>query len=208
MPNSRLGQMHLLFTIAMVAGCATLKADMPSPGTNVDVAGTRSVERELPEPYVLLQPDATGLRAVASDGTNTFLEFSILVPPELRVFDGEGKRLETAASGNLLGVGGLHQGLLLRLGTATTYVGVRPGQQRQIARNLPDSTEIRAVRATLVTQSDLYKAMQRAIQKIDDRTDTGLDVETRAATGTDQTSRAGRVSAPAAAISPLLRRWP
>jgi hypothetical protein len=123
----------------------------------------------VPDTYVLLQPEATGLRTAADDGKNTYLEFSIVVPRELKVFDGDGRSLEVATSGTLLGMAGLHEGILVRLGVATSFVGLPGGAQRPTPADLPESAELKQVRDKLRESDPMHKAMQRAIQRTSER---------------------------------------
>lgn len=163
--------------------------------------------------YVMVQPEATGLLEAADDGVHTYLEFSVIVPSELHVFTGRGERLESAGSGSLLGVPGLHEGLLLRLGTATSFVSVRPGSPRGAAA-LGDSRELSDVRQALRTRTPEYQAMRRAIERVAEReagaTPRSRDGESPArapmsapVAPTDRESPRGRLLAP---ISTLLVR--
>lgn len=146
--------------------------------------------------YVVLQGEATGVRAVADDGKDMYLEFGIIIPGELRAFDGDGRRLDTAASGNLLGVPGLHDGILLRLGTATSFVSVKPGAKRAATNDLADSRELREVRAALLTKGPVYQAMQRALQRVVEREGSEPDVGTAAPRPVPAPLLSGRGAAP------------
>jgi hypothetical protein len=197
----RLGGEALAVAVACLTACA-------SPGA---VPPTDRVTHHATE-FVFVQPEATGLIEAADDGVHTYLEFSVVVPTELHVFTGQGERLETFASGSLLGIPGLHEGLLLRLGTATSFVSIRPGSRRG-AVALGDSRELRDVRQALRTRTPEYQAMQRAIGRVAEReADTskprGGEAMTRIApiapgTGGAQAPRPGRLLSPTTApISP------
>ena len=102
---------------------------------------------------------------------------------------------------------GLHDGLLLRLGTATSYASVRPGTTRAPATKLPESRELREVRASLMTKTDIYRSMQRALQLVAEREGLGPDVGTTPArVGAGPADAQGHADAPG--VSPLLRRGP
>ncbi len=114
--------------------------------------------------YVRVQPEATGLLSVNDDSENTFLEFGILPPGELRLFDSEGKPLRPVWLRNMAILAGTHQGILLRLGTATSYVSVHPQADRLRKSPLQENATTHELRDRLL-QDGQRGAMERALQR-------------------------------------------
>lgn len=133
--------------------------------------GIRSTA-EAPEPpsaggpyYTQVRPDDTNLVAVADDGQNMYFEFDLMVPDAMAVFDADGKPLTYARHRNLIGITGLHPGVLLRIGQAASFVSVRPGVPRPPPARLEPSEELSSVRDQLAQNTPEHRAMMRAIAR-------------------------------------------
>lgn len=144
--------------VLALAGCQNL----PESPANVETADT-SAGRARPY-YVRVQPEATSLVSVNDDGENTFLEFGILPPGELKLFDSDGKPLRPVWLRNMAILAGTHQGILLRLGTATSYISLHPQADRLRKPPLQENAAIHELRDRLI-QEGQRGAMERALSK-------------------------------------------
>jgi outer membrane protein OmpA-like peptidoglycan-associated protein len=122
--------------------------------------------------YVRVQPEATSLVAVNDDGENTFLEFGILPPGELKLFDSDGKPLRAVWVRNMAILAGTHQGILLRLGTATSYISLHPQADRLRKPALTENAVVHELRDRLL-QDGQRGAMERALVKANNLEQTG-----------------------------------
>lgn len=114
--------------------------------------------------YVLVQPEATGLKAVNDDGENVYIAFDILPPGELRFFDAEGRPLRAVWSRNVAGLAGLHQGILVRLSTATSFISLHPQADQMRKAPLAETPALADLRNKLL-QDVPRTAMARALEK-------------------------------------------
>jgi outer membrane protein OmpA-like peptidoglycan-associated protein len=142
----------------MLAGCQNLST--PNSG-NDSVEPTAARAKPY---YVRVQPEATSLIAANDDGENTFLEFGILPPGELKLFDSDGKPLRAVWVRNMAIIAGTHQGILLRLGTATSYLSLHPQADRLRKPPLVENALIHELRDRLL-QDGQRGAMARALVK-------------------------------------------
>lgn len=134
-------------------------------------SGEASTSRTRPY-YVRVQPEATSLVAVNDDGENTFLEFGILPPGELKLFDSDGKPLRAVWVRNMAILAGTHQGILLRLGTATSYISLHPQADRFRKPPLTENAVVHELRDRLL-QDGQRGAMERALVKANSLEQTG-----------------------------------
>lgn len=134
-----------------------------SVGANLLSGGETAASRARPY-YVKVQPEATSLQAVNDDGENTFVEFGILPPGELKFFDAEGRPLRAVWVRNMAVVPGTFQGILIRLGTATSYISLNPQSDRMRKPPLPEIAIISELRDRLL-QEGQRGAMERAAAK-------------------------------------------
>ncbi len=144
--------------LLMLAGCQNLST--PNSG-NDSVEATAARAKPY---YVRVQPEATSLVAANDDGENTFLEFGILPPGELKLFDSDGKPLRAVWVRNMAIIAGTHQGILLRLGTATSYLSLHPQADRLRKPPLLENGLIHELRDRLL-QDGQRGAMARALVK-------------------------------------------
>lgn len=114
--------------------------------------------------YVRVQPEATGLTAVNDDGENTYIEFSILPPGDLKFFDAEGRPLASVWVRHIAALAGVHKGILVRLGTATSYVSQHPQSDQMRKSPLPETPVIAELRDRLL-QDAPRAAMSRALER-------------------------------------------
>lgn len=113
--------------------------------------------------YVLLQPEQTRLRDVANDARHMYLEFAGIVPNNMQFFDGNGLPLEVIRDGGLVGVPGLHQGVLIRLGNAMSFVAVSARADPTAAPRVVESDAVIRMRRRLIAEGPAKMAMMRAI---------------------------------------------
>lgn len=98
--------------VATVTGCGTLNP--PSAGAgNFDIA----------------QADSVGLMTVYQDDSHTYLAFSHQVPAATEVYGPQGDRLPAVRAGALIGVTGIFDRLVVRLGGAWAVVSSSTRQQ-------------------------------------------------------------------------------
>ncbi|MGH1453406.1 MAG: OmpA family protein [Paracoccaceae bacterium] len=173
----------------MVSGCA-LNPESPQsidsnayPPTNspdrqaaqpMDSRQTAPTKSELPRfadakpvEYVLVRARAVGVTNATDDQQNTYIGFSSLVPSDLVLFDSSGRRLEACTSGRVVGVKGVHEGILLRIGQLNSYVAKNPGSIAVRTYALADDPDVVAVRNEIEMVSGQMKAFQEAIRKAD-----------------------------------------
>ena len=139
-------------------GCQTPpSANAPTESAELPVNRSRPY-------YVRVQPEATSLISVNDDGENTFLEFGILAPGELKLFDADGKPLRAVFVRNLAILAGTHQGILLRLASATSFISLHPMADRMRKPPMQESPAIQELRDRLL-QEGQRGAMERALAK-------------------------------------------
>jgi outer membrane protein OmpA-like peptidoglycan-associated protein len=142
-------------------GCGSMPAASSKVGAlAADEAGNNGQSR-LRSYYVRIQPEATGLVNVDDDGENTFLEFSILPPGEFKFFDALGKPLRAIWVRNMAALVGTHKGVLLRLGTATSYVSINPLAEHIRKPAMVETAQINELRERL-----LHEAPRKEMEQI------------------------------------------
>ncbi|MGB7301860.1 MAG: hypothetical protein WBD34_21270 [Burkholderiaceae bacterium] len=153
---------------SLLAACQTLGPIAATDGNITPAAGSPpAAQRTALNYYVLLQADQTSLRDVANDGHNMYLDFASVVPGAMEFFDGEGKTLKVVRNGGLVGVPGVHDGILIRLGTAMSFVSVRAGADPNEAPQVIESKEITQMRERLVAEGPAKEAMMRALAALE-----------------------------------------
>lgn len=118
-----------------------------------------------PPYYVRVQPEASGLVAVSDDGEHTFLEFSILPPGDLKFFDLEGKPLRAVWVDNFAAIAATHRGILIRLGTATSYVSLHPRAEQLRKPEVVETPIIAELRERLLQEGPRTE-MARVIARL------------------------------------------
>ena len=155
----------LMLAMAGVVLSQVACESLPSSLAAKPVAAADGNRPKLRSYYVQVQPDATGLRSVDDDGENTFVEFNILPPGDLKFFDSLGKPLRAIWLRNMAALPGTFKGILLRLGTATSYISVNP--QAELIRKpaMIETIQINELRELLM-QEGPRKEMEQIAARI------------------------------------------
>lgn len=166
-PGRALGLL-LILAAACLSGCAALMAGAAAeatPAPSTGPGGAASAASEAFEPrYLRYRPDETGLVAAFDDGRDTYLEFRDPASRYLTLHDNDGRALAHVSSGRVAATPGLHTGLLVRVGSAASYVSPNPRRSRDLEQALPERIDFVEARAQLQSNGTLQAAMERALQ--------------------------------------------
>lgn len=164
-----------LASLFLAGGCALpLHSSSPDPTPTdetpaTDASSTAAFADARPQGYVLVKPEAIGVTTAADDGRHTFIGLAAPVPPDLRVFDAEGPRLDPVSQGRVLGVAGVHSGILLRRQDRNSFVAKDRTAPADPATVEPSrDPDYQAVQAALEARSEQMAAFQQAIRKADE----------------------------------------
>lgn len=116
--------------VVFAAGCSTVDqppSDGPPAGAAVAASSASAPLAVPPDPdrrafvYRLLNPEASGIEQVFTDGHATYCTFAGPLPPTLLIFDDEGQALRYEQIGRYAVINGVHDGILLRTSTSYSY---------------------------------------------------------------------------------------
>lgn len=185
-PDSRIFPMRPVRPLLAMVASLLLSAcqQTPSSGSMAAAGLTRppaahsstASAARVPPYYVRVQPEATGLVSVSDDGEHTFLEFSILPPGDLKFFDLDGKPLRAVWVENFAAIAATHRGILIRLGTATSYVSLHPRAELLRKPDVLETPIISELRERLLQEGPRAE-MARALLRLNTTGNTTPEVQ-------------------------------
>ncbi len=179
----------LIAGLALIAtGCAVNPVDLGPPGSNAyPVSASSAVSSTPPQTrdkadqaqrprfadtppveYVLVRAGAVGVTTATDDSDNTYIGLQSEVPPDLMLFDAEGRKLEACTSGRVIGVKGVHAGILLRMGNQNSFVAKNRNSMAVRTYVLSQDPDVVAVRKEIAMINSQMKAFKEAIRKADE----------------------------------------
>ncbi len=184
-------------TLIALAGCQSYQKNIEPEQQGRTAAQTLRVDRY----YEMMMPGDTALRDVTDDGTNIYLDFVRPLPEKTQFFDADGQALIAVREGALVGVAGLHQGVLVKTPNGqSSFVSVRAGATREAAPQAANTPAVASMRERLVDQVAAAQAMKRALAAVAAKERAEQDAAAKAAA--DEAARSRAVAEQAALVGP------
>lgn len=180
-------------------GSGSTQADTAAPA----LAPLSLADSDTPA-YVRIQPEQTGVISAADDGYDTFIGLASPPPAALEVFDSNGQLLQVFRRGRLIAVPGTHMGILLRAGSANSYVAPNPNPGVGVPFPLDRDPDVVALRNELRGVSSQLDAFREALRKADLASSSGQTVRAPSLPATNANrirQRAGSVDVEAGPVS-------
>lgn len=208
--------MHRIATLAVLiaalTGCQVVPSTSTSRQPQSGSINTGAIQTAI-DYYVILQGAQTGIREVADDRRNMYLQFAGIVPSQMMFFDGDGLPLKVIRDGSLVGIPGLHQGVLIRHADAISFISVRARADAEHAPRVVESDAVLRMRRRLLVEGPAKIAMMKAIAALESGNETVAEdfkqiLRDQQASGKEQAVPIAAVTAvkapdlPAASIAP------